>query len=365
MAATAFASELAIVRGVADSDYEATERFLKLAERPLWIAVSALEGTQAAGQAALLRVLDGLKAEGWARLKKFDGRSTLATFLPLAAREILIAELPMTFQREPQTAWPRFERYFARAIRRRVSRRFPRADAAALDDRYQDICIGLLEKDYHRIRAFDGRGYFEGYVIQIVDRLLIDLLRAEKPRRRLPAAIKLMPALEQSVFVLLAWHDAPNVPTLLVERLRLQHPDADACSVKAAIESVYPAVLNVLAAVTPSEQPLPDGASGEGGQLRDLAPDPENALMISEAETAFEALLSSLTEVIATFPDEERAYLEIFLSAATPVPPREIARLLARPVAEIYQLRTKVMRRLAEFAQTHKNLSVAVFGFEE
>jgi hypothetical protein len=149
------------------------------------------------------------------------------------------------------------------------------------------------------------------------------------------------------------------------DNLQIQFPDEDLGSLKAAIDRVRPSALTVLATVTPSEQPLSEGVNGEGAELRDLAPDPEDALMISETETAFESLLSSLTEVITTFPAEEQAYLKIFLSAATPLPAREIARLMARPATEVYQLKTKVMRRLAGFAEEHKNLAVAVFGGEE
>ena len=113
----------------------ATDRFLAAAEQPLWAAITTLEGTGPPAEAALLRVIDALKADGYARLKTFTGRSTLAAFLALAAREILIAELPAAFQASPRRTWPRFERYFAAAIRKRVSRRFPRADGSARDDR--------------------------------------------------------------------------------------------------------------------------------------------------------------------------------------------------------------------------------------
>ena len=74
---------------------------------------------------------------------------------------------------------------WARSIRppRALSRaaRSARADRATA---YQEVCLKLIEDDFRRIRAYGGRGSFTGYILTVVDRILIDLVRRELPRRR-------------------------------------------------------------------------------------------------------------------------------------------------------------------------------------
>jgi hypothetical protein len=130
----------------------------------------------------------------------------LASWLALFARQALIEELPQALDAAPDAAWRRFERIFGRDIRRRVARRFPRADQAARDDLFQDVCVGLVEDRYRRLHAFTGKGSFEGFVLTLIDRLLIDLLRKEAPRRRLPAEVERLSGLDQAVFIQAAWN---------------------------------------------------------------------------------------------------------------------------------------------------------------
>src|SRR5688572_1194452 len=80
-------SELVLVNAVLSGDALAARRFLDRVSTTVWSAVVKLEGGGPDGEAAFLHVVAALKAEGYARLRSFDGRSRLSTFLALAARE--------------------------------------------------------------------------------------------------------------------------------------------------------------------------------------------------------------------------------------------------------------------------------------
>ena len=133
-------SELGLVAAVVSGDSGAAARFLEIAGPTLWAVVQKLEGAGPDGQAAFLEIVAALKADGYARLKAFDGRGRLSTYLALVARELLSARLARRLIETPCDAWAAFERFFAADIRRRIAQRFPR-EAAPRDDAYQDVCL--------------------------------------------------------------------------------------------------------------------------------------------------------------------------------------------------------------------------------
>ena len=179
-------SELSLVRAVRAGDPGAVQRFLDAFSATMWSVVVRLEGEGAAGETAFLEVIEGLKADGYARLAAFDGRARLSTYLAIVARDVLADRLARSFVEAPHRAWARFERFFGTDLRRRVAQRFPRnTGISGHEDAYQEVCLKLIEDDYRRIRAYDGHGSFTGYVLTVVERILIDLLRREAPRRRI------------------------------------------------------------------------------------------------------------------------------------------------------------------------------------
>jgi len=354
-------SESALVAAVLSDEPGAAHRFWDFAEQPLWAAVSVLEGAGPAGEAAMGRVLDALRADGWARLARFDGRARLRVFLSLTARDILIAELPGDLAVAPRQAWPRFIRYFHKAISQRVARRFPRADIAAREDLYQGVCVALVENDYARLRAFGDIGHFEGYVLRIVDRLLLDELRKETARIRPPAAVNALGALAVAVFTEGAKRGAVLEPSAMWERLRSKFPDLQAEALASAIDLTRPFVTAALVAPRPRMEPLPEGP----GDLTDPGATPESFQLAEEREAGFDALVRLLESAVAQCSADEQAYFQIFRSDIPAPPARDIARLMGRPVAEVYQIKSRLMRHLAPLAGAHKNLAMAVLGSEE
>src|SRR6266542_1441427 len=319
-------SELGLVAAVVSGDSGAAAHFLDIAGPTLWAVVQKLEGAGPDGQAAFLEIVAALKADGYARLKAFDGRGRLSTYLALVARELLSARLARRLIETPRDAWAAFERFFAADIRRRIAQRFPR-EAAPRDDAYQDVCLKLVEDDFSRIRAYDGRGSFIGYVLTIVERILIDRMRRDAPRRRLPAAVARLAALDQQIYIAVVWESCP------ADGRRL-----------AAVARLEPAA----AAGAGTVVPLDALAGTDGLAIADHSPDPEQHLLLAEEAKSRAELLEAVKLAAAGLPVDERCYLQAIFSATEPLPPREIARMLGCPVEEIYRLRQRACRRIEE-----------------
>ena len=75
---------------------------------------------------------------------------------------------------------------------------------------------------------------------------------------------------------------------------------------------------------------------------------PEDDLLRGEEEEQTSAALEVLSEAMEDLPDAERFYVTIVLSRSDPPPSREIARLMRRPVEDIYKLKQRVLQRLRE-----------------
>jgi RNA polymerase primary sigma factor len=310
--------ELSLVSAVLAGDGVATARFIEYASQTLWSAVTRLEGDGAEGEAAFLHVVAALKADGYGRLKAFDGRARLSTYLALVARDILAERLARRFTEAPDEAWRRFARFFERDIRRRVNQRFPRAAATSMqDDAYQEICLKLVEGDYRRIRAYGGRGSFIGYVLTTVDRLLIDLVRRDSPRRRLPAAVARLSALDQAVYAATAWDGCPADVERLVVRLRGRiKPDPTPAEIRQTLERLADA------ARSESSTPKAESVSlermveeGGGLAIADPAPSPEDQLLLAEEERHRAALVAAIKAAAAGLPAPERLYLQTVFAA--------------------------------------------------
>ncbi len=356
-------SELSLVSAVLAGDRIASARFIDYASPLLWSAVTRLEGDGAEGEAALLHVVAALKADGYARLKAFDGRARLSTYLALVARDILAGRLARRFSEAPDQAWSRFVRFFERDIRRRVSQRFPRDVAtSSQDDAYQEICLKLIEGDYRRIRAYGGRGSFIGYVLTTVDRLLIDLIRRDSPRRRLPAAVARLSALDQAVYTATAWEGCPADVERLVVRLRGRvEPDPDAAEIGQALERLADAVRSELSTQRAESVSL-EMIVEEGGGLAiaDPAPTPEDQLLRAEEERHRAALVAAVKAAAAGLPAPERLYLQTVFAAGNPLSARDIAKVMGCPVEEAYRLKQRTQRWMKKVAaDLEKQLPVA------
>jgi RNA polymerase primary sigma factor len=345
-------SDFTLVASVLAGNSEATTRFLKIVGPIMWSIVQRLEPGPDA-ESAFLHIVEVLKADAYARLRAFDGRAQLSTYLALVARDALSERLAKRLAATPRTAWSAFERFFEADIRRRIAQRFPR-DEAAWQDLYQDICLKLVEDDFRRVRGYDGRGSFVGYVLTIVEHILIDHVRRDVPRRRLPAAVARSSRLDQQIYIAVVWERCPADAKRVAEALRGRFDPAP------PLAEIGTALQRLAAAATLE----PDDAPGSretvsldrltevsaGMLLADGSPNPEEHLLLAEEDRLRGELLSAIRLAAADLPPEDRCYLQAVFSAAEPLPPREIAKTLGCRVEHVYRMRQRAQRWLAQIA---------------
>ena len=274
-----------LVRSVLEAKPQAWDRLVRRIANTVWAACRLLSRDDAEARAAFSDVVEALRADGFRRLRAYNGSSRIETFVALVAREVLAERLLRLFQVESgDNGWTAFERYFAADINRIITRRLPGTGRADIrQDAYQDICVALIADDYRRLKAYRGIGSFTGFVMQTVDRLLIDFIRHAMPRGR--------------------------------QRAEVPAPEWEAI---------------------PSDQPSP-----------------EESLLDREGDRLLSLAAEVLRESAAAFSETERLYLHIALGSGEPIPAREVARLMRRPVEEVYKLKQRVMTRLRETLDQH------------
>jgi DNA-directed RNA polymerase specialized sigma24 family protein len=75
---------------------------------------------------------------------------------------------------------------------------------------------------------------------------------------------------------------------------------------------------------------------------------PEERLVEIEEDEQLAAAVAVLTQAVETLAPSERLYLTLLLDGAEAPSSREIARLMQRPVEDIYKLKQRVLKRLRE-----------------
>ncbi len=90
---------------------------------------------------------------------------------------------------------------------------------------------------------------------------------------------------------------------------------------------------------------------------------PEDAVIAQQDEAALEQATGALKIAIARLPQDIRLYLQHVMSGDGDLAPRDIARLMARPVTDIYRLRQQADRMLRQALSENsavKNLRMSV-----
>jgi RNA polymerase primary sigma factor len=270
------------------------------------------------------------------------------------------------FSEASHKAWGRFVRFFESDIRSRMVQQLPRnAGRAEREDAYQEICLKLIENDFHRVRAYGGRGSFTGYVLTVVDRILVDLVRRAAPRRRLPAAVARSTPLDRALYAAVVWDGCPQDIGRLVAALRGRlERDPGAAEVAESLARVVRIVR-----LGPARAQATDAVSldmlvndGWGLSLADPAPTPEDCILLAEEERNGAALVAAVKAAVADLPADGQLYLQTIFSASEPLPARKIARLIGCPVEEVYRLRKRTQRWLKDMAvQLQKNRDICPF----
>lgn len=323
----------------------------RLAADVVWTACLAVTRGQAETEATFRDVMAALRADRFVRLKGYDGRSRLRVYIILVVRELLVDRVVRLLALDADRGWRAFEAFFADDIRRIILRMLPGDDHRQnREDAFQAVCEALVKNDRQRLRAYSGRGSLSGFILHVVENLVVDHVRTIVPRRRLPAAIQRLAELDQAVFRLLYWERLPAEPSALCPRLAAGAPPPTAAAVAEAIARVRAALpagycaeahgpgrsLDISAA---------DAVALAGGAEDFAVPTPEEALVGRQAADLLEAAVAALQEALPRLAPTERLYLELALGGQ---PAREIAPLLGLPVEAVHKLAQRVKKRLRE-----------------
>jgi RNA polymerase primary sigma factor len=331
---------------------EAVEALVRSLADLVWTACRRVTRDETDAQLAFREVMAALAADGFARLKVHDGRARVRVFVALVVRDLLLERAIKLLVLDATRGWPAFEAFFGEDIRRMIERALPgSAHRQNREDAYQAVCEALLKNDLRRLRAFSGRGSPSGFVLQIIENLVVDFVRTIIPRRRLPAAIARLSVLDQAVFRLLYWERLAADPAILCPHLT--RPG----EAPPAARTIAGAIGRVRQALPPGywAEPRGDGQMVELSAAEDFSlmpgaqdcrvPTPEDNLVEGEGADLLEQALEALQQVLPRLPAVEQLYLRLALSGE---PAREIARMLCLPVEEVHKLAQRLKRRLRD-----------------
>ena len=351
-------ADRALVAGALSGDQLAGERLLRRSADTIWTACRLLTREEDDARQAFSDVATALQADDFHRLKPYDGRSPLDSFVALVTRDLLAQRLLQLLQADSGRGWRAFQHFFQADIHRLIFRRLPGDNyVETRRDAYQEICVSLLDNDCRRLKAHNTVGSFAGFILQTADRLLIDFIRSFSMRRRAPAAISRLPALEQEIFRLVHWQGAdPEIRALTAALARRLKPQPTALEVSEGLERVqhslpsgYGSAATKLVALTDAPELSEEGFTGGPS-----ADSPEDVAIEREAESLLLTAAGALREVASTLPEAERLYLQIALGGAEPLPARELARLMQRPVEEVYKVKQQVLKHLKDALETNE-----------
>ena len=359
------AADLEMLRAVFAHKPDAWALFVRRCQGDVYTACR-MAFTDNEANDVFVQVMTQFRADDFALLRAFDGRATISAYLRLVLRDVLSERVARLLSENSERGWRAFEHFFKRDLQRVIARYFPAAGDGA-EDIYHDVVSALIEDGYRRILAYDGQGSFGGFVLRIVNNLCVDRLRKDVPRRRLPAAIQRLPEAEQEVFRQLYWENCPEHQLGAVLQARKIELGGEALAM--AVTAVRAALPRDFSAADEDKRPrlvaLPGSAEGRTGEsdLPDERPTPEDAVIAHEDEAALEQATGALKAAIDRLPQEIRLYLQYVMSGNHDLPPREIAKLMARPVTEIYRLRQQAERLLRQALSENsavKNLRMSV-----
>ncbi len=327
----------ALVAAVMAGKPDAIAHFIREISGTIWASCRALSAYEGEARDNFIDVMAQLRASGFAAFRDYDGRSTLKTFTALVVRELYCRKVLQLFDSDPAKAWRIFAQLFEADIRL-INRRLPAtASEDNRQDLYQSICVALMDQNYRRLRAYSGKGSFSGFVLRCADNIVRDEIRSGfAPRRRLPVPVARLGELEREVFRLVFWNSVPDRTDLLAQHLHSRFSrDFPSTEIELALTLVRKVAKSLRVSAPP--QGIDDSAE----------PSPEDILIQAREDEQLSAALGALTQAIQILPDDERLYLMLMLRDSPP-PPRDLARIMQRPVEDIYAMKQRVLKKLRE-----------------
>jgi DNA-directed RNA polymerase specialized sigma24 family protein len=301
-------------------------------------------------------VWSSLLATSFRKCGPWSGKEPFEIFLTVIVRELLLEWSVRLLRQDSPLATDIFVGVFERVIRKRVAR--SRAQASDRDDAFQEVLAQLFANDCDRLKAYRGLGSFEGHVRTVVNRLLIDDLRGDIGRRRVPAAIEKLSFLDQSVFRAIKWDKIPADADRLLAAIGKNHRLASRADIEAAIKRVQAAASDYIVRLPiPIDAPTPSGDTTIGDTLP--AGDKGNPFVdISdkESEKLLQAAAEALRRMIPTLEDDEdRIHAQLSLDGVNK--PMDVAKIVGASVAHVNVVKARFQRRLAAFLKNDPDVS--------
>ena len=316
----------------------------------VWNACLHISQDKPDTEAAFRDVITALRANNFARLKGFDGRARFRIYATLVVRDLLTERVMKLLALDAASGWRSFEAFFSGDMRRIILRNLPGANHRQnREDAYQSVCEALLKDDGQRLKAYSGRGSPSGFILQVIENLVIDHVRTIVPRRRLPASIQRLSALEQSVFRLLYWEQFPPDAKALLPHVVREEPQVTQAALAGAIAKVREALPASYSADAHGPDKMVDLSAADESRLGgdgDLAvPTPEDNLLLEQQASLLEQALAVVKQALPRLNASERLYLQYALNGH---PAREIARLAGLPVETVHKLAQRVKKQLRD-----------------
>jgi RNA polymerase sigma factor (sigma-70 family) len=309
-------------------------------------------------------VWSNLVAESFRRCGAWSGKEPFEVFLTVNVRELLLEWSVRLLRQDSPLATDIFVVLFERVIRKRVAR--SRAQPSDRDDAFQTVLAELFADGCDRLKAYRGLGSFEGHVRKAVNNLLIDDLRGDIGRRRLPAAIEKLSWLDQGVFIAIKWDEIPANADSLLAAIGSKHPRATRADIEAAVKRVQAVAGDYI--VRPKPIPI-DAPTPSGDTIGEILPaggetNPLTVILGNEDEKQMQAAAAAMKGAIdALESDEDRIYARLFLDGNEK--PREIAKILGVSVEQINVVKARVHRRLMAILDKNPDVSAWRSGNSE
>ena len=175
-------------------------------------------------------------------------------------------------------------------------------DADEILDLYVRVCEHLGARDGARLRQHDpAQGSLLAWLAVVVRNVAMDWVRSRAGRRRVFAAVKALPALDQEVFEMYYWEERAASEIAEILRARYRRPVGlaevlDALArVQATLSQRQRAELVSLAQRSRRARGAQSVDGAPAPEPPDTRPDPELALRRKEAERVFADALARLT----------------------------------------------------------------------
>lgn len=305
-----------------------------------------------------LQVMDQLRANDFALIREFDGRSKLSNYLTLKLSNILGIRILSLIREGGEIGWVVFEGFFRNDIKRAISNGFRLSpgvgvlkDGTSYEDLYQEICKSLFENNYRRLTNYNGSGTYGGYIGTVLRNLCLDLARAKDGRERMPKAISRSSSVDQQVYDLLVrdHHEPVEVVELLSNKTGHRYARKELLDAIARVEKV---LRRKSAKGGPIIESIDQSTENPEGSNRKIdfpssTNNPEQAVIEAQEEQEKQKVLQTLSDRVQELPTRLQLYVKLRYYRNPPMPPGEIARRMGLEEKDIYGMRTQVISILA------------------